>query len=542
MAEIPRSLRARSPIGITARIGRVSAEDFGAATGRALQAAGGEIAATGQRILQREGETLAMEQFAEFQKNELLRFNSEKQKNAANPEGFTDRFLEESKTAFDLIRNQSDNKFFNNIMNSRFAGLTNSLVNSSTSFEANQKIKNQKARYASAVASYGSTVYDDPTMLGRVLNQAAGDATAAAISGVFGQDGINLTAKAGKSIAESAIWGIIDKQPQLLNEFLKNRNLRKLFNGEELRAFENAARDSLETLDERNTEDRVLQDLAQHNNIMISFQDGSLTTAGISASTLSDESKVWMVKAITKGDQAELLDPLELDRLWVEKNKIFKIETGEPTKLRNVIGFGKSETDVLIDARNYYEKIMQRLGEKRISPGQATSLVRGISEATEGALERDLAKKEQFGFFTGRVKITPDDLAFKTLSEHMKETGTEDRLGDKFKIFGDIVNEFENQGVYDIEEKEEQRLKALEVIQQVIDDDIITRDPLAVINRTKARIKVSPSGVFTQNIGEAKAKPTQTIKSGIVRQTLPNGNIIEIDQKTGFYTIVEGGE
>ena len=539
MGAIPRSLRARSPIGITARIGRVSAEDFGAATGRALQAAGGEIAATGQRILQREGETLAMEQFAEFQKNELLRFNSEKQKNAANPEGFTDRFLEESKTAFDLIRNQSDNKFFNDIMNSRFAGLTNSLVNSSTSFEANQKIKNQKARYASAVASYGSTVYDDPTMLGRVLNQAAGDATAAAISGVFGQDGINLTAKAGKSIAESAIWGIIDKHPQLLNEFLKNRNLRKLFNGEELRAFENAARASLKTFDDRNTEDRVLQDLAQHANIMTSFEGGTLTTAGITSSSLSDESKVWMIKAITEGDVAAERDPILLDQLWTEKNEIFGKKDGV-FKLRETKGF-TSKKDEMLEALRFQNKVIKRLGQKKITGAQANSLLRGISQATQAELEKDKSKQGEFSFL-GNIKITPDDLAFKSVSQFMKDNGQEQNAFEKSVLMSEILQEFDSLGVNDIEDKEEQRNEALVIIQKILSNDLIDRDPIAAINGSKARVSVSPSGDFTQAIGETKAKPTQTIKSGVIRHTLPNGNIIEIDKKTGNYVVIKGGE
>ena len=266
MGRIPKSLRARSAIGGAASVGRVSAEDFGASTGRALQTVGTEIFATGQRILQREGETLAMEQFSEFQKNELLRFNNEKQANAENPEGFTERFLEESKVGFEQIIGQSDNKFFKDTMISRFSGLTNSLVNSSTAFEASQKIKNQKSRFASAVASYSSTAYDDPTMLPRVLNQAAGDATAAAISGIFGQDGVRLTEKAGKSIVESAIWGVIDKSPEGLKAFLDDNKLRILFNGKELRVFENAARESIKTLDERRTEDRVLQDRYSHDS------------------------------------------------------------------------------------------------------------------------------------------------------------------------------------------------------------------------------------------------------------------------------------
>lgn len=403
MPSFPRSQSRVSATGRTASFGRVSQSDIvTGVTGEDIQQFGNELHEKGERILKREGETKAIEQFAEFQRKELLRFNEEKVQASNNPEGFTERFLQQSEANFQEMTREAANSYYDNVMQGRFSGLTNSLTYSATSFEASQKVKNRKARYASAVGSYAGTVYDDPDQLPNIVNLAKGDAQAAAASGVFGAEGVELAGNAGKRIARSAVMGIVEKRPQDIDGYLTQHGLDKIFTDKELRSFRSNAAKNFKNIPKIKLVEKQMKLVSEKDQVVSLYTQGKLSLGAIDSMSELSEQEKETARTLAVGGQKTNKDPEKLADLIAKRKELLD---------REDLTVGENLSDLVA----FQNEVYNALGTD-INNTEAKTLLKGTTDGINQAMEQ---KPETIGArfvafgqpLFGKRKLSPEEKA-----------------------------------------------------------------------------------------------------------------------------------
>lgn len=502
MPEFPRSRSVVSASGLTSRLQTVSRSQLSTGvSGEALAQFGEDIRQRGEDILKREGETQAIEDFAELQRRELTRFEEAKVARANNPDGFTKDFLDESQSAFDETVRQNGNKYYNDVMRSRYAGLQNSLVFSSTSYEAKQKKSNRQKRYASALASYSTTVYNDPDQITNIANIAQGDAAAAKQSGVFGSEGLKLEGAAAEKIMKSAINGIIDQRPQDFETYMETHDLAKNFSAKEVSAMRKRAQQNFKNIPKIEAVKNQMTLLSEKDGLMQLYMNGELTVGVIDNMTTLDEKEKEVARSLaTKSGESINKDPEKLGDLMARKKDL--LEESEDLDINE-------KMSRLVDFQN---EVYNAIG-KDINNTEAKALLKGTTTGLNEALEQDTAKiGKAFWWFQEDRKLNPDERAVVAIERFASERP----LSERRKMLRGMAASFDQTDLeaFDDNELDEngltQRDKQVNaIIQREMKQNI---SGLGAVSGTPNRVAGSDGGDTTLTTNEPTTSKDKTIK------------------------------
>lgn len=520
MPNFPRSQSRVSARGSTASFGRVSQSDIvTGVTGADIQGFGEELHAKGQRILQRDGETQAIEDFADFQRSELLRFNEEKQRSVNNPEGFTERFMKQSEENFKERTKDTANEFYSKTMQSRFSGLTNSLVHSSTSFEASQKVKNRKARYASAVGSYASTVYDDPSQLGNIVNLAKGDAAAAASSGIFGAEGVQLASSSAKTIARSAVMGIVEKSPQDIDAYLSDNGLDKMFADKELRSFRLNAAKNFKNIPKVELVEKQMKLVSEKDKVMSLYTEGKLSLGAIDNMSELPDNEKEVARTLAVGGDKVKKDPEKLADLIAKRKELLS---------REDLTVGENLSDLV----SFQNEVYNALGTD-INNTEAKTLLKGTTDGINQAMEQDVdtigARWVAFGQpLFGKRQLSPEE---KTIIAIDRFAGNKD-ASVKRSLLRSVANKIDTTDIdsFDDIERDENGLTMKDrQINAIINSEIKNKvSGLGERSGTPNRV-LGSDGETSQITNQAPTtKPDAKIKPEFKIQKDANGNFAKV--------------
>ena len=370
-----------------------------------------------QTVLKRDGESEAVERFAEFQLQELTRFNEAKAASQNSPQDFSKRFLEESRKNFDEFTKGNENQYFQKIMEGRYSGLTNSLIYGATSFEAKQKIDNRKKAYASAVGSYTSTVYNQPEKLRSVISQMKGDKGAAAASAAFGSELEAVATKAGKRVAKSAVMGMVEKNPARVREFIEEHGLQDVLGGKEIKKIMEVAKTNFEQIPKIEQAKKQMNLVNSKQGVMENYINGTLTLGAIEGMDDLDEDEKDIARTLAVGGKnASDKNPEILADLMFRKKELLE---------RDGLTIGNGLNDLV----KYQNDVYSAIGGD-INNSEAKMLLKGTVDGINAALQSDTenfgarggSKAVVFGKpLFGRRKLEPEEKAIMAIQAFAKD-------------------------------------------------------------------------------------------------------------------------
>ncbi len=160
-----------------------------AATSRAVSQAGMTVAQIGgqelrrqsaeekaaQVAMEREQETKAAADYAQYQSDMILRQQELQQERADSPDGFTGDFLKESEDALNKLISENGGAAYEAVMRDRYNRSLPSMTRNSISYESKQKTANQVSRLSDSTDALALGVLRDPSFLPEAVTQIKGN-------------------------------------------------------------------------------------------------------------------------------------------------------------------------------------------------------------------------------------------------------------------------------------------------------------------------------------------------------------------------------